>query len=125
MVVLDDEVSPIGVATSVRMMPLEVAGGWRFATHGRFVPYGGGGLLRLAYEETTDFDQPGENTSETFTGSVLFGGLDVQIVGALGFGAELQHRRLANALGAAGASAAFGETDLGGLSVRLWIGFGR
>jgi hypothetical protein len=124
-VVFDDEATPIGVGTSVQMMPLELAGGWRFGRLGRFVPYGGGGLLRLAYEETTDFDQPGEDTSETFTGSVLFGGVDVQIAGALGVGAELQHRRLANALGAAGASAAFDETDLGGLTFRFWIGFGR
>jgi hypothetical protein len=124
-VVLDDEATPIGVSTSVRMMPLELGGGWRFGRRGRFVPYGGGGLVRLAYEETTDVDQPGEDTSETFTGSMFFGGVDVQIAGALGFGAELQHRRLANALGTAGASAAFRETDLGGLTFRLWIGFGR
>ena len=54
-----------------------------------------------------------------------FGGLDVQLAGLLGFGAELQHRRLPNALGNAGASAAFREDDLGGLTIRLWIGIGR
>ena len=124
-VVFEDEPTPNGVATSIRMTPLEVAGGWRFGRRGRLVPYGGAGLVRLAYEETTDFDQPGEDTSQTFTGSLLFGGVDVQLAGALGFGAELQHRRLANALGAAGASAAFGEDDLGGLTFRIWIGIGR
>lgn len=124
-VVFGDEVSPVGVATTVKMRPLEIAGGWRFGRGGRLVPYAGGGLVRVAYEETTSFDQAGDDTSGTFSGSLLFGGMDVQIAGPLGFGAELQHRRLADALGAGGASAAFGETDLGGLTFRIWIGVGR
>jgi hypothetical protein len=124
-VVFGDESVSVGVATTVRMTPLELAGGWRFGGRGRVVPYGGAGLVRLTYEETTDFDQPNEDTSDTFMGSLLFGGLDVQVAGPLGFGAEVQHRRLANALGTAGASAAFGEDDLGGLTIRVWIGIGR
>jgi hypothetical protein len=124
-VVFGDESVSVGVATTVRMTPLELAGGWRFGGRRRVVPYGGAGLVRLTYEETTDFDQPNEDTSETFLGSLLFGGLDVQVAGPLGFGAEVQHRRLANALGTAGASAAFGENDLGGLTIRVWIGIGR
>jgi hypothetical protein len=124
-VVFEDEVSPVGVATTVTMRPLEVAGGWRFGRGGRLVPYAGGGLVRVAYEETTSFDQTADDTSGTFNGSLLFGGVDVQIAGPLGFGAEFQHRRLADALGAGGASAAFGETDLGGLTFRIWIGVGR
>jgi hypothetical protein len=124
-VVLDDEVTPVGVATRVRMMPLEIAGGWRFAPAGRLVPYVGGGLVRIAYEETTDVDAAADDTSEAFMGSLVFAGVDVQLAGPVGFGAELQHRRLPNAIGDAGASAAFREDDLGGLTIRLWIGVGR
>ncbi len=124
-VVFDDDASSVGVETSIRMRPLEVAGGWRFGRRGRLIPYGGGGIVRLSYEETTEFDEPGDDTSGTFTGSLLFGGVDVQLAGVLGFGAELQHRRLTDALGAGGASAAFDENDLGGLTFRIWIGVGR
>ena len=124
-VAFNDEATPVGVATTVRMMPLEMAGGWRFGRRGRMVPYGGAGLVRLAYEETTDFDVTADDTSATFTGSVVFGGLDVQLAGPVGFGAELQHRRLVNALGRAGVSSVFREDDLGGLTVRIWIGVGR
>ena len=124
-VVFDDEASPVGVDTSIRMLPLEVAGGWRFGRRGRLVPYGGGGIVRLSYEETTEFDRATDDTAETFIGSLLFGGVDVQLAGPLGFGVELQHRRLADALGAGGASAAFDENDLGGLTFRIWIGIGR
>lgn len=124
-VVVDDEVTPVGVSTSVRMMPLEIGGGWRLAPNGRMVPYAGGGLYRLSFEETTDFDERSDDTSATFMGSVFFGGLDVRLSRLLSVGAELQHRRLANAIGQAGASAAFNEHDLGGLTVRIWVGFGR
>ena len=124
-VVFDDESSPVGVDTTIRMLPLELAGGWRFGRRGRLVPYGGGGIVRLSYEETTEFDSATDDTAETFIGSLLFGGVDVQLAGPLGFGAELQHRRLADALGAGGASSAFNENDLGGLTFRIWIGIGR
>jgi hypothetical protein len=123
-IVFDDESVPVGIGTSVRMMPLEIAGGWQFG-HGRLSPYGGGGLLRLSYEETTDFDLPSEDTSATFTGSVLFGGVNLRLAGPLAVGAEVQHRRLADAIGHAGASAAFGENDLGGVTLRVWVGVGR
>ncbi len=124
-VVFDDDASPVGVDTSIRMLPLELAGGWRFGRRGRLVPYGGGGIVRLSYEEATEFDSATDDTTETFIGSLLFGGVDVQLAGALGVGAEFQHRRLAGALGAGGASAAFDENDLGGLTFRIWIGIGR
>ncbi len=124
-VVFDDEAISVGVATTVRMMPLEVAGGWRFGRGGRVVPYGGGGLLRLSFEETTEFDAPGADTSATYMGSLLFGGLDVQVRKALGVGAEMQYRRVPDAIGESGASGAFNEHDLGGVTLRVWIGIGR
>ncbi len=124
-VVFDNDASPIGVDTSIRMLPLELAGGWRFHGRGRLVPYGGGGVVRLSFEETTEFDEPTDDTSETFLGSLVFGGLDLHLGGAFGVGAEVQHRRLPDAIGSAGASAAFGEHDLGGLTFRVWIGIGR
>ena len=123
-IVVGDEAIPVGIATSIRMMPLEIAGGWQVG-RGRFVPYVGGGLLRLRYEETTDFDLPGDETSTTFNGSVLFGGVNLWLGGPLGVGAEVQHRHLIGAIGQAGASAAFGENDLGGVTLRVWIGIGR
>jgi len=123
-IVFDDESVPVGVDTSIRMTPLEIAGGWQLG-RGRLAPYVGGGLFRLTYEETTDFDLPGDATSATFNGSVLFAGVSLRLAGLLGVGAEVQQRRLADAIGHAGASAAFEETDLGGVTFRVWVGVGR
>jgi len=122
------------IALEVSMLPIEIGGGWRFAprvrpgarpTYSRVTPYVGGGLLLVRYRETTAFDEPGEDAPVTFTGATLFGGVDVGIGGGFFAGGEAQYRIVPNALGEAGASAFFGETDLGGLALRVLIGFRR
>jgi hypothetical protein len=123
-IVFDDEAIPVGIGTSIRMMPIEIGGGWQIG-RGRLGYYVGGSFLRVSYEETTEFDEPGEDTSATFNGSALFGGVSLRVGGPLAVGGEVQHRRLAGAIGQAGASAAFDEHDLGGVTFRVWIGVSR
>lgn len=120
------EVIPLGIPLTVELRPLEVAAGWRVPLlAGRLVPYGGGGVLRMGYRETSTFAMAGENTSRTFGGSVFFGGVEARIVSWIVAGAEVQYRTVPDALGAGGLSEAFGETDLGGTTMRVLIGIRR
>lgn len=126
-VVFDDEVIALGIPLTVELKPLELAAGWRFRPllNGRLIPYAGAGLLRMGYKETSDFATDDEDTDETFSGSVVFGGVEASLIRGVIAGAEVQYRRVPNALGAGGASEAFGETDLGGVTVRVLVGFRR
>jgi len=57
---------PLGISDRVRMVPLAVSGGYRF--RGRSVTtYVGGGAGALFYQETSDFADPSENVSDTFS----------------------------------------------------------
>jgi hypothetical protein len=119
-------VIPLGIPVTVEMTPLEIGGGWRFASldHGGHVePYVGAAGLWLHYKETSKFSDPGEDTDAKFTGSAVFGGIDVGI-GFVRVGVEGLYRRVPKALGDSGASQSFGEHDLGGGVIRLTIGIG-
>jgi hypothetical protein len=131
-----DEVIPFDppIALEITMRPIEIGAGWRFAprvrpgarpTFSRVTPYVGGGLLLVRYRETSAFDEPGEDAPVTFTGATMFGGVDLGIGAGFIVGGEAQYRILPNALGEAGVSAHFGETDLGGFAVRLIVGYRR
>lgn len=126
-VVLDDEVIDLGIPLTVELRPLEFAAGWRFPAllRGRLVPYAGGGLLRMGYKERSNFAIGDDNTDTTFTGNLVFGGLEASIVSWVIAGAEVQYRSVPDALGEGGVSQAFGENDLGGMTVRVLVGIRR
>lgn len=126
-IVLDDEVIPIGIPLTVELAPLEIGGGWRFPAFGsgRVVPYAGAGYVRLGYRETSDFAQRGDDTDTTFNGSIVFGGVEVSLVSWVIAGVEAQYRRVPDAIGGGGVSGAFGETDLGGTTFRVLVGIRR
>jgi hypothetical protein len=132
--IVDDEIMAFDppIPLEVSLIPIEVGGGWRFAprvrpgakpTFSKVTPYVGGGLLFVRYRETSEFDEPGEDAPVTFTGGTFFGGVDFSIGGGFIVGGEAQYRLVPNALGEGGASAHFGETDLGGFAVRLVVGY--
>ena len=60
--------------------------------------------------------------SETFTGYEAFGGAEFGLTKWLVAGGEAQYRGVPNAIGDAGLSQAFNETNLGGFTVRFTIG---
>lgn len=125
-VVFDDEVISLGIPVTIELQPLEVAAGWRFRPlFRRLTPYIGGGLLRMSYKETSDFAVEDENTNETFTGNVVFGGLELSLVSWVMAGAEVQYRSVPDALRGGGVSELFDETDLGGVTVRVLLGIRR
>ena len=126
-VVIDDEVIRLGIPLTVELTPIEFAGGWRFPAFAarRLVPYVGGGMLRMGYRETSDFAIGNDNTDTSFTGGLVFGGIEASIVSWVIAGAEVQYRTVPDALGAGGVSEAFGDTDLGGVTVRVLVGIRR
>jgi opacity protein-like surface antigen len=121
----DDEVFPLGIPLQVTIQPLDITAGWRAARWGRFVPYGGGGFSSYRYKETSDFADPGDDVDERFTGFHVVGGAEYLVLRWIAVGGEVSWSTIPDALGQGGASAAFGEDDLGGTTFRLKISVGR
>lgn len=129
------QVFKVGIPTTVEMTPIDLTGGYRFhfgrrrsaslPAHPkpaeRFVPYIGGGIGTLRYKETSKFAQPGDDVDQSFFSYNLLGGLEVGLYRWIGVGVEFQQRWVPNAIGDAGVSKAFNETDLGASTIRLKI----
>ena len=87
--------------------------------------YAGGGAGLVQYEEKSDFAQAGDDVKETFTSYHVLGGIDIPIGSWFAVGAEVNYRWVPDALGEGGASKEFGETDLGGYTIRARFIVGR
>jgi hypothetical protein len=126
-VVVDGEPISVGIPLTVRMAPAEFGMGWRFVglIPQRIEPYAGISFLRLSYREQSEFSSDDENIDESFNGYSLFGGIDVTLADWVNVGVEAQYRGVPNALGKGGLSAEFGESDLGGTTVRFLVGIRR
>ena len=126
-VIVDGERIELGVPLEVTMTPLELGLGWRAPIGGgeRIAAYGGAGLLRLSYKESSPDADPGEDIDESFNGSVIFGGVDFGLSGGFMAGVEAQFRSVPDAIGEGGLSREFDETNLGGFAIRFVIGFRR
>ncbi len=121
-------VFPLDIPITVTMTPFEIGGGWRLApmgASGRITPYAGGGLVFLSYKEASSFAGSGDDVSESFHGFSVFGGVDVAVTPLVTAGADVEFRSIANAIGEAGVSAAFDETNLGGFVIRFMVGIRR
>jgi outer membrane protein W len=120
----DDATFPLGIPLRVTMQPLDIAGGWR-SRYGRWSPYGGIGISRLLYEETSDGNVTAEDLATSSIGPLILGGLDFRISRFVLIGGELRYRHLGGVLGSAGASAAFDERAAGGWTVGARMSVGR
>ena len=119
------EFFPLNIPLTMTMTPLEAGGGWRFVSNkgSRFTPYAGVSFLSVGYTETSTGADAAENSSESFKGQSVFGGVEIGVLKGLTVTAEAQYRRVPNALGGGGVSKDFGDTDLGGVTARITIGF--
>lgn len=113
----------LGIPMTVTLLPVEAGAGWRFAPRSRFTPYVGGAFVSLDYQQVSDQAEAGENVNERYTGSAVFGGVDVVIWKGLFIGGEAQYRHIPVPETSASVMQAFGETNLGGVTARLLIGF--
>lgn len=122
--VSDGTVYPLDVPLEVTFRPFDVAAGWRVDL-GRFAPYVGGGLSTIAYKERSPFARPGDDVDERATGVVVLAGMDVPVWRYVSLGGELRYRGVSGVLGKGGASAAFGEDQLGGVQYAIRVSVGR
>jgi hypothetical protein len=128
------EVFKLGIPQTLTLRPLEFTAGYRYevvrrGADGRphaapFVPYAGGGVGIVQFEEHSDFAVTGEDVDERFTSYHVLGGLDVPVWGGLGVGVEAHYRWVPDGLGTGGVSREFNETNLGGATFRVKVGFG-
>jgi hypothetical protein len=124
--VADDEVFPLGVPLTATLQTFDFGAGWRFVSataQRRATPYIGGGLAITGLRETDEFSEAEEVETIRKTGFMFFGGVDWPLGRRGMFGIEGQFRTVPDGLGAGGVSADFGETNLGGLAVRVMVGF--
>jgi hypothetical protein len=121
------QVFPLNIPLTVGMTPIELGAGFRHVTDkkGRYTVYAGVSALFLKYSETMTGGTSDDNTNKTFTGVTLFGGLERRFKKYVVAGVEAQYRGVPNAIGTAGVSQAFNETNLGGFAVRVLFGVKR
>lgn len=122
--VSDGKVFSLGIADTVRIIPITATLGYRRAGR-HLAPYVGGGIGTYLYKETSDFAESSENVSERFASYHVLGG--VELVGRAWLHAafELEFTTVPSALGSSGAAAALNEHNLGGVHGRLKIMLGK
>lgn len=118
------EVFNLGIADTVRIIPISATVGYRHSGR-HLTPYVGGGVGTYLYKETSDFADPSENLSDNFTGYHVLGGVEFAGRSWLGVAIEMQYTTVPDAIGTTGASAAFNEHNLGGVHARLKIMIGK
>ncbi len=125
MFVSDGRVFPLGIPLRVAVTPFEVAGGVRFKLAPRITPYAAAGVGRYAYSETSDFADSDDDVSTSHAGFVVFGGAELRVHPWIAVAVDAELTRISGVLGNDGVSKAFGETNLGGTSVRVKVLVGR
>lgn len=128
--VVDGTAFPLGIDTTVSVVPIEVSGGWRFSAPRRSVtPYLGGGASFHRYKETSKFAAAGEDAQFTKPGAQVLGGAEWRPSRRswLGIAGEAAWMMVPNAFDDAptSAAAAFDEHDLGGAVFRVKVVIGR
>lgn len=125
--IFDDEVIGLGIPVDLSVTPIEISGGWRFRFRRlpKLIPYVAGGITSMYYRETSEFSTSLENTDAFFNGYHLMGGAEFKVWRWLGLAGEASWTTVPDAIGEAGVSKVFNETDLGGTTFRVKITIGQ
>jgi len=119
------QVFPLGIRDTIRVIPIYITGIYR-QRHGSWTAYGGGGIARYAYRETSDFADPAENVNDHFGGYHVVFGVEFGARASMFRAAvEGQATNVPDAFGATGAAAIFDEHNLGGFQIRVRLLAGR
>jgi opacity protein-like surface antigen len=121
--VIDREVFGLGVPDTISLVPMTAMAGWRFE-HERGTPYVGGGIGRVLFKEESLAADPEENVHTHFTSYHFVTGVEFRN-GWVATAFEMEYSRIPDAIGFGGASAAFQESNLGGVVGRIKILVGR
>jgi hypothetical protein len=122
-VVVDGDVFRLGIPDTISLTPIATTMGWRFVNE-RAIPYVGAGVGKVLYKEMFRFADPLDNIDRQFTSYHVVGGLEFRNEW-VGTAFELEYSRVPDALGLGGVSAAFHESNLGGIVGRIKIIVGR
>ena len=121
--VVDGDVFKMGIADTITLTPVAAAVGYRFVRE-RATPYLGAGVGRMSYREQAAFTDASEGFESRFASYHVLAGVEFRndwVASAF----EVQYTRAPNTIGVAGASAAFHESNLGGLVGRVKVLVGR
>ena len=119
--VFNGEVFRLGIPTTISVRPIEFTAAYRLPRVWRFRPYAGGGFGRQRYRETSQFADPSENVTRSDASYHVVGGAEIPLWRWFAAAAEVRYRTVRDAIGDGGVSQEFGETDLGGTSVRVRV----
>ena len=126
--VANGETFPLGIATTIADMPIELSAGYRFVRpRSRIVPFVGGGVGWHRYSETSEFAVADEDVREVFRGYHVLGGVEFRLTRWVSAAGTAQWTTVPDALGTTSTSVAgeFGESDLGGATLLARIVVGR
>lgn len=117
----------LGLPLTATITPVEVTGGYRYRLkqYPRVFPYVGAGVGSYAYSEASPSSDASENVDVRQTGYLAVGGVDVRVHRWIGIAGDVQFTHVPGILGIGGISKDAGETDLGGLAVRVKITVGK
>lgn len=121
--IIDREVFGLGVPDTISLVPMTAMAGWRFE-HQSATPYLGGGVGSVLFKEDSLAADPSENIRTRFTSYHVLCGVEFRN-GWVATAFEMEYSRIPDAIGFGGASAAFHESNLGGVVGRIKILVGR
>lgn len=115
------ELFRLGIPATITIRPIEFTAAYRLPALWGFRPYAGGGVGTQRYQETSAFAEPSENVKRSDTSYHVVAGAEYRIWRWIGAGGEVRYRAVRDALGEGGVSKEYGESDLGGTSVRVRV----
>ena len=123
----DNQQFSLGIPVTVKIVPVELTGGYRFDYGAPLVPYAGAGVGWHRYEERSEFADADENARDVFTGFHVLGGTELRLGRWMGAAFEAEWATVPDALGGSPNSIAreFQESNLGAVTFRGKIIVGR
>jgi opacity protein-like surface antigen len=117
----DGEVFPLGHPLSLKIIPIHGSVGWRFGKSA-LRPYVAAGAGLASVKEESTVAGVVESSSESKFSYHVLGGFEYAS-GAFRIGTEVMWTGIPDSIGVAGVSEVYGESDLGGVSAVLRVGF--
>ena len=111
----------LGIPLTATITPVEVSFGYRFHRRSKIVPYAAGGVGSYGYSESSKFSISGEDVSVRHAGVLVMGGAEFRVHRLVGVAGDVEYTHVPGIIGKAGLSKDAGESDLGGVAVRLKV----